>query len=151
MKCKICGTVLSEKNCKKGLCDDCKEWLCQIAKIIAGIAVLLILFFTKNYFLMTAGLAVFFAVGIFMESKWDINVPVWFSLFVVAMMASAFTAKIDLIPKINEYCCQKGIHRWVEIDTSSDGISTLYCPTCKKEKNIETKEWHRMQADKKYD
>lgn len=42
-------------------------------------------------------------------------------------------------------------HQWIEIETSSDGaIHTIYCPACESEKEVDSKEWNKIQADIEY-
>ena len=74
---------------------------------------------------------------------------IWAILAIFALLISLYFIKIDLTPKIYKFYCQKDIHQYKEID-ATDNMTTIYCPICKKEKEIETKEWNKMQADKKY-
>ena len=155
MRCKNCGTILAEHNHKKSLCDDCQEdkknQIGKIMEITVGMTITLILLFTKNYFLLSFCFSIFFLIKMILSKYYfcDEESVIWAILAIFALLISLYFIKIDLTPKIYKFYCQKDIHQYKEIN-ATDNMTTIYCPIYKKEKEIETKEWNKMQADKKY-
>lgn len=70
-----------------------------------------------------------------------------FTVYLIFCCSFSLKEKLDNRTTSSKDC----EHQWVEVETSSDGaIYTIYCPACKSEKEIDGKEWNKIQADIEY-
>lgn len=95
---------------------------------IISIAYFIYLFFLNGHFLFAQIAGLIFSIILFVSCTW-----VWTD-----------TLGTKLKEKSTE--CN---HQWIEV-SSEGAIHSIYCPTCKSEKEIDGKEWNKMQADAEY-
>ena len=68
-----------------------------------------------------------------------------FTIYLIFCCSFSLKEKLDSQSTSSKDCN----HQWVEV-SSGGAIRTIYCPACKSEKEVDNKEWNKIQADAEY-